>query len=207
MEPQLRSLEVGDDPPSWRAAGFTVDDDEVRLGPVVIRLVGADEPRSIRGWTFAGIPEGSIDGLPTSATDDAPCEPASHPNGCLEIDHVVVLSPDSERTVAAFELAGFTPRRARETDQYGIPMVQTFFRSGRVIIELIAPLDGTGDDPASFFGLAYTVDDLDHTSELLGDALGSAKEAVQEGRRIATLRHKQLGLSVATAFMSLAPHQ
>jgi hypothetical protein len=86
-------------------------------------------------------------------------------------------------------------------------MVQTFFRSDRVIIELIAPLEGTGDDPASFFGLAHTVDDLDHAAELLGPSLGSAKDAVQEGRRIATLRHKQLGLSVATAFMSPAPRQ
>jgi hypothetical protein len=118
MEPQLRSIEVGDDPESWRAAGFTVDDgDQVRLGSVVVRLVGAEGPRSIRGWAFAGIPDGAIDGLPTRVTDAPPCEPAVHPNGCIEIDHVVVLSPDSERTVAAFELAGFEPRRSRETDQ------------------------------------------------------------------------------------------
>ena len=32
--------------------------------------------------------------------------------------------------------------------------------------------------------------------------LGKVKDAVQPGRRITTLRHKELDMSVATAFMS-----
>jgi hypothetical protein len=50
-----------------------------------------------------------------------------------------------------------------------------------------------------------TVDDLDALGALLGEHLGDAKDAVQEGRRIATLRHKELGMSVATAFMTPEP--
>jgi hypothetical protein len=46
------------------------------------------------------------------------------------------------------------------------------------------------------------VADLEATAALLGEALGPTKDAVQEGRRIGTLRHKQVGVSVATAFMS-----
>ena len=34
-----------------------------------------------------------------------------------------------------------------------------------------------------------------------GEHLGRIKDAVQPGRRIATLRHRDLGLSVAIAFM------
>ena len=36
---------------------------------------------------------------------------------------------------------------------------------------------------------------------VLGDGLGSIKPAVQDGRRIATIRHKTYGLSVAVALM------
>jgi hypothetical protein len=50
--------------------------------------------------------------------------------------------------------------------------------------------------------LAYTVQDLDATARLLGENLGRVKDAVQPGRQIATLRHKEFGMSVATAFMS-----
>ena len=80
--------------------------------------------------------------------------------------------------------------------------MQTFFRAGEVIVELIGPAEASGTDPATFFGLAYTVDDLDGTARLLGEHLGRVKDAVQPGRQIATLRHKEVGMSVATAFMS-----
>jgi hypothetical protein len=35
--------------------------------------------------------------------------------------------------------------------------------------------------------------------------LGHIKDAVQPGRRIATLRHRDVGMSVATAFMTPEP--
>ena len=55
--------------------------------------------------------------------------------------------------------------------------------------------------PATWFGLAFDVDDLDLTATILGEGLGRVKPAVQSGRRIATLRSRSLGVSVATAFM------
>ena len=73
-----------------------------------------------------------------------------------------------------------------------------------MILELVgSPEPGAGDP--GFFGLAITVSDLDATAALLGPHLGDPKDAVQEGRRIATLRHRDLGMSVATAFMSPEP--
>ena len=78
---------------------------------------------------------------------------------------------------------------------------KAFFRAGEVILEVVGPPTPDGDGPAGFYGLAFNVVDLDETAGFLGDRLHPAKEAVQEGRRIATL-DKGAGSSVAIAFMS-----
>ena len=97
--------------------------------------------------------------------------------------------------------------RTRHVDpeQYGFEARQTFFRLGEVILELIGPNEPQGEGAAAFFGLAYTVDDIDTLPAFYGEHLGRVKDAVQPGRRITTLRHKDFGLSVATAFMSPEP--
>jgi hypothetical protein len=122
---------------------------------------------------------------------------------------VVLLTPDGGRTTAALGVVGLEALRVRETSTYGAPMRQTFFKAGEVIIELIGPeepaTDGSADGPAGFFGLALTVADLDAAADLLGAGLGTPKDAVQPGRRIATVRHRDLGLSVAIALMSPEP--
>ena len=210
MTPTIDEITVGDEPDSWRAAGFTVDPDGTcRIGTVRVRLVGRQDGKRILRWSMrdlveGGLVDGGIDGLPTTTSDAPPAEPAAHPNGVRFIDHVVLVSPDPARTTAALEAVGFDVRRVRETDSYGAPMRQTFFRAGEVIIELIGP-DEPGEGTAGFFGLAHTVEDLDALAALLGPALGNAKDAVQPGRRIASLRHKELDMSVATAFMTPEP--
>ena len=88
-------------------------------------------------------------------------------------------------------------RRVRDL---GNGTTQTFFRAGEVIIELVGPIPDV--DGERFWGLAFTVADLDACAALLGDALGAIKDAVQPGRQIATLRHKAVGLTVPIAFMS-----
>jgi hypothetical protein len=217
--PTIDSILVADPPETWVGAGFTVADDATcRVGSVRMVLGGPEAGTGIVSWTLRDIPAStaSIDGLPTiastdkGATPDGP--PVSHPpvthdNGVEIIDHLVIVSPDVDRTVAALGAVGLEPRRTRQVDpaQYGFDARQTFFRMGEVILELIGPnepWDGTADRPAGFFGLAYTVADLDATAALLADHIGKVKDAVQPGRRITTLRHKDLGMSVATAFMS-----
>ncbi len=199
---------VGDPPEAWEAAGYTVDaDGSCRIGAVRVRLVGRDGGKRILGWSLRGAPaarlaDGSLDGVPTSASDAPPVEPAVHANGSRHIDHVVLLTPNLPRTVAALDGIGLTPRGERDSDTYGAPMRQVFFRLGEVILELIGQPDSDADGDPGFFGLAVTVDDLDATAGLLGEHLGQVKDAVQDGRRIATLRHRDLGMSVATAFMS-----
>jgi hypothetical protein len=116
-----------------------------------------------------------------------------------------MLSPDVDRTVAALAAAGVPALRTRDLDesQYGFPARQVFFRLGEPVLELIGGHEPMGDGPVRVYGLAHDVGDIDALPARYGDGLGRIKDAVQPGRRITTLRHKQLGLSIATAFMSV----
>ncbi len=211
--PTIDEIVIGDPPEAWAGAGFTVDPDSVcRVGRTRLRLVGREQGKRILGWTLRDVvaaaiePPGDLDGLPTHLSRAEPPEPAVHAIGAQLIDHVVVASPDRERSTRAFEQVGFVALRVRQTDSYGAPMSQTFFRAGEVIIELVSLEGGEpSDQPSGFFGLALTVDDLDAAADRLGPGLGQIKAAVQPGRRIATLRHRDLGLSVAVALMSPDP--
>jgi catechol 2,3-dioxygenase-like lactoylglutathione lyase family enzyme len=140
--------------------------------------------------------------------DLAPVEPVDaavlHPNGTRAIDHVVVATPDLDRTVAALEAAGLEARRVRDAGRGDQAMRQVFFRLGDPILEVVGPPEPSGDGPARFFGLALTVADLDATAAALGPHLGEVKDAVQPGRRIATLR-RSAGCTTALAFMNPPP--
>lgn len=210
MGPTVDELVVGDPPGAWSAAGFTVDADATcRVGAVRIRLAGPQAGRHLSSWSLRDVPGGpppSVDGIPTAPSpgDRPPAEPADHPNGVCHVDHLVVRSPDVDRTAAAIGAGlGLEVRRVRHAG--GDPPVrQVFFRLGEVVLELIGPEEPDVDEhrPARLWGLAHTVADLDATAAVLGDRLGPVRPAVQSGRRIATLRHRDLGMSVATAFMS-----
>jgi catechol 2,3-dioxygenase-like lactoylglutathione lyase family enzyme len=196
----LRELVVGDDPEVWAKLGFSVDGDRCRVGHVDV-VFDPSVGKGIRRWTLVGEGPGDIDGVPTTWAA-APVEPGGpHPNGVFEIDHVVLTTPDVARTVDAFEGLGIEARRQRETGTYGAPMLQTFFKLGQPILELIGPKEPAGEQPARFFGLAFTSEDLDASAAYLGATLHRSKEAVQPGRRIATV-DKAAGSTIAIAIMS-----
>jgi Glyoxalase/Bleomycin resistance protein/Dioxygenase superfamily len=198
--PELVALDVAADPDAWRKLGFAVDDDDVcAVDGIAIRL--GSPGRKISGWALTDVPgDVELDGLPTVPAPP-PVAAASHANRTVALDHLVVMSPDSDRTITVLATHGVEPRRQRHTDQYGPPFTQTFFRLGRPILELIGPATPAGSEPARFYGIAFTVDDLDATAALLGDRLGRVKNAVQPGRRIATLR-REAGAGIPLAFMS-----
>jgi hypothetical protein len=50
--------------------------------------------------------------------------------------------------------------------------------------------------------MTFTVVDIDATAAYFGDRTAPVKEAVQPGRRITTLRHREFGMSVPTALIS-----
>jgi hypothetical protein len=62
---------------------------------------------------------------------------------------------------------------------------------------------GDADAPAAFWGLVVVVEDLDRAVAAAGGAVGEPRDAVQPGRRIATVgRDAELGLAVAL----MTPH-
>lgn len=207
MSVTIAELLVADPPAAWRDAGFAVDeDDSCRIGTVRLRLVGADRGKGVVGWSLRGLPSDvtDVDGVPTTASDAPVSEPAVHPNGVTVIDHVVLLAPDLARTVAALAGIGLEPRRERDGQLGGAPARQVFYRLGEVILEVVGSPDTVAEGPASLWGLTHTVADIDATSTFLGERTGPVKDAVQPGRRITTLRNRELGMSVRTALIS--PH-
>ena len=186
----------------WERLGFAVDGDGLRVGAVRLRFPGG-EPAGIAGWTLAGAESADLDGLRTRLVSEAENagEPPVHPNGALRLDHVVVFTPDLDRTFAAFEVAGLELRRVRDAGTPEHPLRQGFFRLGETILEVVGDVEPGG--AARFWGLVVIVSDLDALAERLGDDLGAPRDAVQPGRRIATVR-ESAELGVPVAFMSPA---
>ena len=227
-DPKVEWLAVVGDPDAWRSLGLTVTDDGViPLVGASIRLVsGADHPGEggIVGWALSGaarpnsvasVPESGtqateiadervgpfdVDGLSTEFVDPMTPMHAPHPLGASGLDHVVVLTADLERTSAAIaEATRCELKRIREVG----PMRQGFHRIGRagLIVELVERPD-LPDGPASFWGLVLIVDDLDAACGLIGsDRISPPKDAVQPGRRIATIR-ADVGLGLPVALMT-----
>ncbi len=220
--PRLLALTVSDAPEAYAGLGFGVDGVSVRIGSAALVCSGTiDAGRGVTDWMLSaddGPLPPTIDGLLTGSVTygDATPEPAGsaplHPNGVIGIDHLVVMTPDVDRTVGVLEDLDMECRRRREGAAYGsTTMRQAFFWLGtgddRVILEVVGPelVDPTkANDPARFFGLALTCRDLDETAAFFGDLMKPPVDAVQEGRRIATLSSRA-GLQVAVALMS--PHR
>jgi len=199
-EPELAELVIADAPDAWRGLGFDVDEqDHLDIGGVRIRLGG--DGSGITAWSLMRVNAmGSIDGLPSPVPRVLYPPPfKTHPNGATGIDHVVIISSSLDRTAAALERAGVTLKRLQESDRGRMG----FRRLGPAVLEVVQR-DELESDEARFWGLAVVVISLEELAEQLGDLLGPINDAVQPGRRIATLR-ADAGLSVPLAFMSPEP--
>ncbi len=218
----LNGLQFSDEAGAWKNAGFVTSTNyepttsSIRLGSVTIELTGTGDGKV--AWGFDPPPERTLDGLALTATTAPRASPVPrspglesdvpgtvvHLNGITGIDHVVVATGDADRTTEAFERAGLELRRERATAMGDSPMLQRFFWAGDVIIELVAPAEPDGGT-ASIWGIACTSPDLDATLAWLGpDRCTPARDAVQAGRRIASLRTRSLGIGTRIAVMS--PH-
>jgi hypothetical protein len=204
--PTVEELFVADEPSAWRAAGFAVEGDVCRVGSVRLRLEGPGRGRGIVAWSVRGAASLELDGLETvaSAGEAPPAAGAAHPNGVVAIDHIVVLTPNLDRTASALRAAGFDLRRVREGPTPGGSTRQAFFRSGGLILEVVEAPEGTKLAAARLWGISFLVEDLEAAAATLGDLLGEPRDAVQPGRRIATLR-REAGLGPAIAFMTPGP--
>ena len=175
MPPELRSLTLGGPAQPWRALGALGEERPDRIAVTF----APSEPPGIRGWSIPG--------------DVLPHREPAEPDGWLHVDHVVALTGDLDATVDALVAEGLDHRRTRDA---GDGFRQAFFLVRPTLLELGGPADGH-DGPA-FWGLTLVVADLDAAAARLGDCVSAVKDAVQPGRRIATVhRHAGLGLPVA----------
>ena len=146
----------------------------------------------------------SIDGLATTYVDDIPALNSenkgltnkSYHLPIVGVDHVVVNTPDLQRTSDAIALATGAPLKRVRDGGNGIE--QGFHRLGGVIVEVVSSPQSIAG-PAKFWGLVFVVNNLDDVFDHLGpDVLTPPKSAVQPGRSIATFRSEaQLGVPCA----------
>jgi hypothetical protein len=195
--PELAELALADAPGAWEALGFSVENDAVSLGGM--RLTLGAEGRGIVSWTLRGVAGvEAIDGLPTRVEDTAAPAAVEHPNGVVGVDHVVVVTNELDRTIGALAALGMPPRRIRQAGE----VRQAFRRLGPAILEVVeSPRVPPG--PARFWGLTLVAADLGAFVSRLGpERISEPHDAVQPGRRIATLR-REAGLSLPLAVMDI----
>jgi hypothetical protein len=118
------------------------------------------------------------------------------------------MTPALDRTVQALSNAGLDLRRIREEPTPAGAPRQAFFRLGAEILEVVqepehvvAAREDGATRPARLWGLALLATDLDRTVATLGEHAGEARDAVQPGRRIATVK-RSAELAVPVALMS-----
>jgi catechol 2,3-dioxygenase-like lactoylglutathione lyase family enzyme len=202
----IDELTLNDDPDRWAAYGFDVGEGICTLATVAVRLAG--DGGGIAGWSLRGASATELDGLPTAVSGAPEREPAGpHPNGVTAIDHVVAMTPDLERTVAALQAAGLDLRRIREEPTPAGAPRQAFFRLGAEILEVVQEPEqvlaapGARERGARFWGLALRTQEIERSAAAFGEHAGTIRPAVQEGRMIVTIK-RSAGLGVPLALMS-----
>ena len=180
--PDLVGLTIADAPAAWAELGFAVSGGAFVLGGVTIALAGRARGEGIVEWTLG-------------AAADTPA--VAHPNRAFALDHVVMRTPDFDRTRDELVAEGLDLRRERG-DLRNTRMA--FFRVGPALLELVAAPGGQ----AALWGLVAVVPSVDELAPPLAGRLGVPRDAVQPGRRIAPLRATP-GISTAVAFMTPRP--
>jgi hypothetical protein len=202
----LVGLTIGDDPGAWAALGLPVVGDRCTVGGVGIHLVGAGGERGILGWELDPPVTGPVDGLrPSVGARRRDTADAAVPSGrgyvVAAVDHLVVATPDHDRTTAALDEVLGPARRTVDAARGDEGVRYGFWLLGTCALEVIGPVEPSGDDPARFVGLAFTAPDI----EVFGDAAGTPRPAVQPGRSIATLRTREHDVSVPLAVLTPRP--
>lgn len=198
--PTLTALRIAADPDRWRAVGVPLDrSGRAVVGDVLLDVApaGEREEEGLRAWGWTGLAAtADLDGL--ARADRPPPEPDGEAaaSAFAAIDHVVVFTGDLDRTVASFDAAGLDRRRVRDAGA----VRQAFYVVGPALVEVAAPAEPTAE-PARLWGITFVSDDLDATAQALGDLIGDVRDAVQPGRRIATIR-REAGLGLPVAVMT-----
>jgi len=186
-----------------------------RDGPGLLRAVFrvADLDRAARLMTRRGLPpspatteagivgfdpdacHGIRYGLTATGRDTPPT--ATTPDAVGALDHLVLKTPDPERSIAL--LAGrfdLELRLDRSNPDWGARLL--FFRCGDLVIEVAHDLKaGRGDGPDTLWGLSWRVGDLDAARARLvaaGFDLSAIRTGRRPGTRVCTVREGTLGV-------------
>ena len=203
----------------WRSLGFSdypiVQPDGSRIPCVSVAGLGFRflphivEPSAsgscATGWTVRSddATTHSVDGVATRVIAELhPVPELTHELAVSAIDHIVITTGSIERTCGAItDQLGLPLKRIRDA---GHGVRQGFHRAGSLILEIVERPDLAPETSAEIWGVVFVVDDLDATVAWLGpDAVGATRDAVQNGRRIASIK-KEVGLGLPVALMS--PH-
>ena len=202
---RIGELVIGGSRANWAQVGINFSHDGVfAIGEIALRI-NETLPPGVHSWALSNIDSTvvSIDGI--STTGNVANDRIEHNDAQgfvltpLGVDHVVVNTPDLERTsLALHEATGAELKRIRDA---GNGVRQGFHRLGDVIIEIVsAPSMPPGN--ASLWGFVLNVADVHEVAAYLGpDVLSPPKPAVQKNRLIATFRGA-VGLGVPVALMS-----
>jgi len=212
--PALAGVETRGESAAWAAAGFAVTGGALVAGGIPVRPVaGGTASLALAAAPAAPRATGTtdLDGLPCAwaAAPPAPEEtaeaPARHPNGVIAVDMVILFTGSRERTGAALAAAGMPLRKLLEGEVPGGGQARRGFArfANGPILEVVEPAGGP-PGPARLWGLQFAVADLERAAAVLGPLLGEARDAVQPGRRIATVR-REAGLGVAVALITPEP--
>ena len=164
---------------------------------------------SVSGWTLVSdLGSGdrdllSVDGIATRVIAEPVVAPQlTHALNVASIDHLVITTDSLDRTCGAItEQLGLPLKRIRDA---GHGVRQGFHRAGSIILEIVERPDLAPETAAEIWGVVFVVEDLDAAVAWLGpDAIGAPRDAVQSGRRIASVK-KEVGLGLPVALMS--PH-
>ena len=217
----LRPVEIHlwDDPDEWRQAGFFVNaNSSVRIGnQISLKLMGrtAKDGKFPPSWTWRHGNDGpafkdvsSIGGIlispPFPGIYSGIAEREAHPNGVVNIDHIVIQSTNAQQTANALEDIGVPV--LKRTSKVRPHLECVFLRpADGVVIEIIGPSPPVKDEdakPARLWGITFVVDDIENAS--LAGVAKPPWQAVQPGRMITTLKKGAVDVSLAVAFMT--PH-
>lgn len=194
----LVQLVVGGSAEPWRVLGL----------PVVETADGMVLPTSNCPviWPGGDLPSGSVMLAVEHAAADqidglalAPVAETVTPDSgsALSVDHLVINTDDLERTSGEIaRVTGHPLKRIRDAGAFR----QGFHRLGRggLILEVV---DRPGVSAPHCWGFVITVDDLDALVDASKGLIGEPRDAVQPGRRIATVT-EAAGLGTAVAFMT-----
>ena len=216
VSPRVEWLTVSGDPACWRSLGFVVTDDGLLpLHGTSLRIVASVDPLPSASRRRPIPRPDRVERertRPRTRRDAGSRRPADQLG---RTDEPGLRRPsdrsDRPRSRRRDDLGSRTHERS---DRRGRPVVHSsasgrsarcvraFTASARGLIVELVERPEIPDGPAAFWGLVVIVADLDAACDLLGpDRISAPKDAVQPGRRIATIR-SDAGLGLPVALMT-----